>query len=285
MNALQALSLLFRTPLSLVVALSALTGYLLIERTCTWAAAAVFFGVGLLSACASGLNQCQEFKSDALMDRTKKRPLPLGTLKVYQAAAASIITGGAGMFLLYFGAGPASAFLGLCAVLWYNAVYTPLKCVTPFAVIVGACTGALAPLIGCAAAQFPIQGKSFCLALFLFLWQVPHFLTALLKYEADYAQAGFPILSKKVDTATIRTILIVWILSTSSCTLLFPLFGIIRGFTCNVALIIINIVYGVWIVRNVARLDTVDLPRPFSRSLYAFQACTLALVFIGAIID
>ena len=215
--------MLVRPGLSLAVAFSAVVGVILSEKRLTWLSLSVFFGVLLLSWAASALNQVQERRLDAAMPRTRNRPVASGSIKPHWAIVSSVVFSLAGLCILFFSAGPVPAGLGLAAMLWYNAVYTPLKARTRYSVLVGALTGAVPPLIGWTAAGGHWSDPGIlAIALFLFFWQIAHFSLLLLKYGGEYSRAGFPafLTGTAGDRRTVFILLVLVVLS----TLLFPAF-------------------------------------------------------------
>jgi protoheme IX farnesyltransferase len=158
-------------------------------------------GTALLSAGAGGLNQYLEREADALMARTRHRPIPAGRLAPSEARAFGLLLSVAGLALLA-GAGWLPALLGLATELSYLLLYTPLKRVTPLCTIVGAVPGALPPMIGWAAARGSLDVGAWSLFAVLFLWQLPHFLALAWLYREEYAQAGFPMLTVRDPEGT-----------------------------------------------------------------------------------
>ena len=171
----------------------------------------VLAGVMLLSCGASALNQVQERGRDALMARTAGRPLPSGRLSHAQGLAFSIVAIAAGAAVLWLGIGRTAGILGLIASGFYNGVYTPwLKPNSPFAAVPGAIPGAIPPVIGWVAGGGSLTDAG-AVILFgiLFLWQMPHFWALALRYRADYAAGGFPMVSERVGVeGTARLILL-----------------------------------------------------------------------------
>jgi heme o synthase len=160
----------------------------------------VLAGVMLLSCGASALNQVQERGRDSLMARTAGRPLPSGRLSHVQGLAFSIVAIAAGAAVLWLGVGPTAGILGLIASGFYNGVYTPwLKPNSPFAAVPGAIPGAIPPVIGWVTGGGHLTDAG-AVILFgiLFLWQMPHFWALALRYRADYAAGGFPMVSERV---------------------------------------------------------------------------------------
>jgi protoheme IX farnesyltransferase len=182
--------------LNFLVVVSALAGYLMGGGSLADAVTllATLAGTGLVASGASAFNQVLERKADALMQRTRLRPLPDGRLQPRESimfgAACSIV----GLLVLASGANVLSAVVALATLLSYAVVYTPLKSRTSFATVVGAIPGALPPVIGWAAARGDLSGGAWLLFGIVFLWQLPHFLAIAWIYREDYARAGFPML-------------------------------------------------------------------------------------------
>ncbi len=155
---------------------------------------AVAVGVFLITAGASAVNMFIERRTDALMNRTRNRPLPMKTMTPAAALAVGAITSVLGLLvLLPLGLLPA----GIAALCWllYIVVYTPLKAMTSLNTVVGAIPGALPPLIGWTAAGAPLTMLAFVPFLLMFVWQVPHFLALAWMYRDDYEQGGLQMLS------------------------------------------------------------------------------------------
>ena len=230
LSILQSLRRLFRLELSAMVALSALAGYLFFGGSLHLHALLVTAGVGFLAAGCSALNQWQEQDLDIRMERTQQRPLPTGKLSPQAALLLASLAISSGSLLLSALPGRMPLLLGLLAVIWYNAIYTPLKRRTPFAAIPGAICGALPPLIGwTAAGGFLITHKSLILAGTLFVWQIPHTWLLLCQYREDLQRSGLPNIFKTIPTHRLLKINNCWMASLFLCYLLFPLFGFIQS--------------------------------------------------------
>ena len=155
---------------------------------------AALAGTALVAAGAAVLNQVIERDTDALMHRTRQRPLPAGRVAPSEAILFGALLSAGGLAGLLWLSGPLAAAVAAFTLASYLAVYTPLKRVTPFSTLVGAVPGALPPVIGWAAARGTLDGGAFILFAILFLWQIPHFLAIAWLYRDDYARAGFPML-------------------------------------------------------------------------------------------
>jgi protoheme IX farnesyltransferase len=141
------------------------------------------------------LNQWLEADTDARMSRTRKRPLPSGRVEGRNAFWFGIVLSVVGVGVLEFKTNDLTAFLGMCALVSYVILYTPLKKLTSLCTVVGAIPGAIPPLMGWTAAQDAIGPGGWTLFFILFLWQMPHFLAIAWMYREDYARAGFPMLT------------------------------------------------------------------------------------------
>lgn len=156
------------------------------------------FLMGLYLVCSGSfiLNQAQERELDSKMNRTKNRPLPMGSLHLFQAytlAFGFLILGLLILFLL----NPLTAGISLLTVLLYNGFYTLLwKRKMPHGAVIGALPGALPPVIGYSLASENLLLSGTCVYLFLilFLWQMPHFFSLAIRYKKDYQNAKIPVL-------------------------------------------------------------------------------------------
>ena len=188
------LLILIKVRITALVTLTALAGYGLAPNPQGgWPLIEVAVGVFLITAGASIVNMFLERRTDALMNRTRLRPLPLKILTPAAALTLGLAISLAGLWpLLSADRLPA----GIAALAWflYVVVYTPLKSMTSLNTIVGAIPGALPPLIGWTATGAPLSMAAFIPFLLMFAWQIPHFLALAWMYRDDYGRAGFPML-------------------------------------------------------------------------------------------
>ncbi|MEK6796782.1 MAG: UbiA family prenyltransferase [Spirochaetota bacterium] len=224
---MSALFSLTRATISLAVAASAFAGCFLCTREITAKSIFIFIGIALLAASASALNQIQERDLDGRMPRTKNRPLPKGTMPVWGVLMIVIVLGSAGLASLYFLTAPVSAIIGAVTFVWYNGMYTPLKHRTKYAIFIGAFTGALPPMAGWTAAGGSLTDPAvLSIALFMFLWQIPHFHILLLKYGAEYVSAGMPSMYRTGDETRFKRGIVLWAVLASMSALPFAYFRI-----------------------------------------------------------
>jgi protoheme IX farnesyltransferase len=188
----------------------------------------VLLGVLLLSCGASALNQVQERERDALMARTAGRPIPSGRLSHVQGLIFAGLGIAAGALVLWAVLGRTPAILGLFAAAFYNGVYTPwLKPTSPYAAVPGAIPGAIPPVIGWVGGggQLTDAGAIILLGI-LFLWQMPHFWALALRYRADYAAGGFPMVSETVGVEGAARMILLYALGLTGLSLAAPTFGL-----------------------------------------------------------
>lgn len=152
-------------------------------------------GTALVAAGTNALNQLRERKTDALMHRTRNRPLPAGRITPRGALAFSLVAATAGIGLLAWRVNLLTAFLAGLTLVSYVWVYTSLKPRTTYNTLVGAIPGALPVLGGWTAAGGALEPAAWSLFWILFLWQLPHFLALAWMYREDYRSAGLAMLS------------------------------------------------------------------------------------------
>lgn len=182
--------------LNVLVVISSLAGYVMGDGDMSNAARVMLTlaGTGLVAGGASAFNQVIERGPDALMRRTRLRPVPDGRLQPRESLLFATLSSALGLVILGAGVNLLSAGVALATLLTYVLVYTPLKRRTSFATVIGAIPGALPPAIGWAAARGALTQGAWVLFAIVFLWQLPHFLAIAWIYRDDYARAGFPML-------------------------------------------------------------------------------------------
>jgi heme o synthase len=211
--------------ISLPISLSALTGYILYSGLLDSRGWYLALGVFLMSCGSSVLNHWQEWKTDALMPRTKNRPIPSGKISPLNALFIFLVFVVSGTVVLFFSNYPIAILISWITLFFYNAVYTPLKKITAFAVIPGSFVGALPPLIGWTAAGGAITSETILIvSLFFFIGQIPHFWLLLLLFGEQYKLANMPCLNQIFNEMQLKRITYVWILTTVASALLVALF-------------------------------------------------------------
>jgi protoheme IX farnesyltransferase len=161
-----------------------------------------FFGTALAASGAAALNQWWERRLDALMQRTRTRPIPAGRMLARDALILGSVLALAGVIYLSRACNWLSASLAAATIVIYIFAYTPLKRISTTNTLVGAIPGALPPMIGWVAATGRLDPGAWSLFAILFFWQLPHFFAIAWMYREDYARAGFQMVSKGDDTGT-----------------------------------------------------------------------------------
>jgi protoheme IX farnesyltransferase len=166
------------------------------------------FATACVVGAANAFNMWMERDSDALMTRTRKRPLPTGRLSPELVLGFGTLLAVVGLTLLATSVSSLSALLGWVALSSYVLAYTPLKRVTTWSLHVGAVPGALPPLIGWASVTGSLSREAFALFAILFVWQLPHFLAIATFRAPEYERAGLKVLPNVAGAAaTERAIL------------------------------------------------------------------------------
>ena len=235
------------------VSLTGFTGYFIYDPRLSLKLFLVTAGILMLAVSASVLNQIQERVTDGLMPRTHDRPLPSGRLTLTRAWLYFAICLLSGSVLLLFFGSPGAVFAGILTIIWYNGVYTYAKRITPFAVVPGAVTGALPPLIGWLAAGGGAWDRSIVFVEFLFfIGQIPHFWMLVLKFGEEYHQAGLPSLTRVLSRSQIDRLTFTWVVTSVIAALFLCYFEIIGSVIISAVLFIVS-VYMVWRFSSLVR--------------------------------
>jgi protoheme IX farnesyltransferase len=211
---------LVKLRLNLLVVASAGLAYVIAAGTSTvlWDLWVLCLGGFLVTGASNALNQVLEKDYDRMMKRTANRPLPQGRISVSQAVLTAGWMSAAGIILLAT-LNPLTGMLGALSLLLYSFLYTPLKRVSPIAVVVGAIPGAMPTLIGCVAFQGGFTPLALLLFGLQFFWQFPHFWAIAELAKEDYRKAGFRIMPEGADAGSLGTQSLIY------ATLILPLVG------------------------------------------------------------
>jgi heme o synthase len=215
--------------ISVAVALTGFLGYYRASDEFTLVLLYTLSGILLMAMGSSTFNQVQERHTDKLMKRTETRPLPAGRISLAWAVIAGSLLSLSGFVLLLLTGSLLAAAIGLFTLLWYNLVYTPLKRLTPFAVLPGAIIGALPPLIGWTAAGGALNDTEIILiSFFLFIGQMPHYWLLMMKVGDEFKDAGLPVITEIFSKRQLRNISFVWIVGAAVTVMIFPVAGIMH---------------------------------------------------------
>jgi len=230
----------------------------------------------LLVACGSAaINHYQERYSDALMDRTKNRPIPSGRISPNNALYIALILVAVGFITLTLSGGILAGALSLLNLVWYNGIYTPLKKKNPLAIIPGSMVGAIPPAVGWVSAGGSLLNPQILIiSFFFFIWQIPHFWLLLTVLGNDYEKAGFPTFSKLFSIEQFSRIIFMWIAAVVVTSYLIPFFGIVRNPVINFALLFA----GIWLT-----VRAIKLLKPGSNKIsfrFAFREINIFAIII-----
>lgn len=201
--------------LSFAVSLSALFAYIMAKGEIGVNMFIATFAVLLVAMGVSTLNQYQEYKEDALMERTKHRPIASGKWSPRTAVVIAAILIVSSLALIYDLLGFIGVDLFLFSFLWYNFFYTPLKKKSALAVVPGAILGVIPPAIGWLAAGGSLgEPEFFALGLFYFVWQIPHFWLLVMLHYGDYAGAGYPTAMRLFGKMSLQRLTYYWLMLT-----------------------------------------------------------------------
>jgi len=222
---LQIVSELGKIRISIPVAFTTFTGYILSHGKFDRGFVLPFIGIFLLACGASAFNQIQETETDRIMKRTAGRPLPSGRINKTGALVIAFAYFISGCLVLGFGPGLPTLLVGVSTFVWYNLIYTPLKKVTAFAAVPGSMVGALPPLAGWVAGGGSLTDpRALALGFFFFMGQIPHFWLLLLKLGKQYESANLPSLTQLLSDEQIKRLTFVWIAATAISALALPLY-------------------------------------------------------------
>jgi protoheme IX farnesyltransferase len=238
-------------------------------------------GYGMVGA-SNAFNQVIEKDLDALMDRTKNRPVPAGRMKPNTALVIAGLLTLMGIAILY-SINPKTAMFGAISIFLYTSIYTPLKTMTPLSVFVGAFPGAIPFMLGWVAATGSFGIEAGTLFLIQFFWQFPHFWAIGWFLYEDYEKAGFFMLpSGKKDKSTALQIILytVWLIIAS----LLPVLGFTGNFHIGTITAVIVFLLGLWMLFYAVKLYQTRTAKA-ARTLMLVSVSYITLLQIIYIID
>jgi heme o synthase len=268
------------------VSLTGFTGYFLFSPVLSIKILLVCFGILLLAISASVLNQIQEVDLDSRMSRTKDRPIPAGRISVKHAFVFLLINLITGTAILYTAGNLAAMIIGLITIIWYNGIYTLSKRITSFAVVPGALTGALPPLIGWVAAGGDVWDKPVIfLEFLLFTGQIPHFWLLILKYGDEYKVAGIPSLTDVFTRPQINRLTFTWVVTSAFAALFLCYFEIIMNRLLITILLIASAIL-IWQFSDlIVKRGVLNKSNEYSIILYLYFLLILILLIIDRVIS
>lgn len=178
-------------------------------------------GIALMSGSAATINHIIDHRIDAIMDRTKSRPLPTGKLSLRTAGIFAGLQGTIGFIILYFGVNHLTAYMTLLAAIGYSAVYSMyLKHATSQNIVIGGLSGAMPPLLGWTAVAGKLDPQAWLLVLIIFTWTPAHFWALCLHRFNEYKKAKVPMLPVTHGIPHTKLNIVLYSLLTIACSLL-----------------------------------------------------------------
>ena len=245
-----------------------------------WRTIMTLIGTALLVAASNALNMYLERDVDALMERTRDRPLPRAVVSPEAALAFGTGLSCVGIALVFLGSNLLTGLLGMLAVAGYVAVYTPLKRTSGAALFVGAVPGALPPLMGWTAVTGRLDAPGLALFAVLFLWQIPHFLAIATYRGADYARAGFKVLPLTVSVRATRAIIVLFSVGLVGATIVLEPLRVAGPRYALIATLLGAVFIG-WAAAGFRRAAE----NRWARSLFVYSIVYLTLLFVALAID
>jgi protoheme IX farnesyltransferase len=268
--------------LSLLSVLTALVGYLAARPAWNMAALlGVLLGTALAAGGVAALNQWLEADVDAVMRRTRDRPIPSGRVTTGSAFVLGWSLCAAGLGLLFARVNGLAALMALGTMVSYLALYTPAKRWSRWSTEMGAVAGALPPLIGWAAAEGRISALGWILFGMLFLWQIPHFMAIAWNYRLDYAAVNFPMLSVR-DAGGGRVA--AWSLTSTMALVAVTALPVLLGL-CGVLYGVAAAGLGAWFLRRAVAFMRRNERERAARRLFFASILYLPLLLAALVID
>ena len=238
-------------------------------------------GGALAAASAGALNCVWDRDIDAVMRRTRERPLPAGRMTPASAVAFAALAGIASFAILWFLVNPLAAWLSLAGNFYYVVIYTMwLKRTTPLNIVIGGAAGAVPPLVGWAAVTHQLGGPALGLFALIFLWTPPHFWALALMAETDYGKANIPMMPNVCGRErTKREIVYYSLLLVAASLALYPL-HVMGAFYFAAAAVL-----GGMFVLDAFKTWREQNGTTYARKLFRFSLVYLALMCAVMVID
>jgi len=237
-------------------------------------------GIWLVAGSAAAVNCLVEQKIDAVMSRTRGRPLPRGELTSRQTLVFAAAIGGAGLWMLYALVNPLTMWLTFATFIGYAVIYTVLlKPSTPQNIVIGGASGAMPPVLGWAAVTGDVAPEALLLFLIIFAWTPPHFWALALYRTEDFAKAGLPMLPVTHGQRFTRLYVLLYTLVLFASALLPFAYGM-SGWIYLAAALTLSGVFVAYAVRlYVAYSDAL------ARRTFRYSIAYLALLFAALLVD
>jgi protoheme IX farnesyltransferase len=237
-------------------------------------------GIALVAGAAAAFNCLVEQKIDAVMQRTRVRPLPRGELTSAQTLVFAGIVGGIGLWTLYRFVNPLTMWLTLATFVGYAVVYTVLlKPATPQNIVIGGASGAMPPVLGWAAVTNDVAPEALLLFLIIFVWTPPHFWALALYRTQDYAKAGLPMLPVTHGPRYTQLMIVLYTVALVAVTML-PFAIRMSGLLYLASALVLGGVFLLYAVQLYR-----DYSDELARATFKYSIYYLAMLFSALLVD
>jgi protoheme IX farnesyltransferase len=237
-------------------------------------------GIALVAGAAAAINCLVEQKIDAVMARTRARPLPMGQLSSAETLAFAGVVGGVGLAMLHALVNPLTMWLTLATFVGYAIVYTViLKPLTPQNIVIGGASGAMPPVLGWTAVTGEIASDALLLFLIIFAWTPPHFWALALYRKKEYAKAGVPMLPVTHGDRFTRLHVLLYTLILFAVSLL-PFSTRMSGVIYLASALVLGAVFVVYAARVYYRYSD-----QVARTTFRYSILYLSLLFAALLVD
>src|SRR6267378_2763356 len=241
---------------------------------------AATIGIWLVAGAAAAVNCLVEQRIDAVMARTRARPLPRGELTSLQTLAFAGAVGGTGLWMLYALVNPLTMWLTFATFIGYAVIYTVLlKPMTPQNIVIGGASGAMPPVLGWAAVTGDVAPEALLLFLIIFAWTPPHFWALALYRTEEFAKAGLPMLPVTHGQRFTRLYVLLYTLVLFASGLLPFAYGM-SGWIYLIAALILNGMFVAYAIRLYVRYSDA-----LARRTFRYSIAYLALLFAALLVD
>ncbi|HEY3326430.1 MAG TPA: heme o synthase [Novimethylophilus sp.] len=241
---------------------------------------AATIGIALASGAAAAFNCLIEQKIDALMARTRSRPLPTGQVSSVQTAVFATVVGALGLGILYSYVNPLTMWLTFGTFLGYAVIYTVfLKPATPLNIVIGGASGAMPPILGWAAVSNAISPEALILFLIIFAWTPPHFWALALYRRNEYANSGLPMLPVTHGEEFTRLHILLYTIILVAVTLM-PTGSGMSGWIYLVSAAVLDAIFLVYAVRIYREYSDA-----LARRTFRYSILYLTLLFAALLLD
>ncbi|MGH8712988.1 MAG: heme o synthase [Casimicrobiaceae bacterium] len=237
-------------------------------------------GIALVAGAAAAINCLVEQKIDAVMARTRARPLPRGELTSLETLVFASVVGASGLAVLHLMVNPLTMWLTLATFVGYAIIYTVLlKPATPQNIVIGGASGAMPPVLGWAAVANDVPPEALILFLIIFLWTPPHFWSLALYRAKEYAKAGVPMLPVTHGSAYTRLHIVLYTAALIAVTLL-PFAIRMSGYVYLAAALVLGAIFACYAVALLRRYSD-----SLARRTFRYSIVYLAALFSALLID